>query len=240
MRRDFEAVLPAIMRLVAVENDIQNLVGQLETLLKNEPASAPLIPTEPLPANPVPPVIEDLAPEPGEPTQEHPSAHAVNEPTTLAENTGTAQAPPAVSNPEATAPPVASPVATSPTPQTQTQPVQAPAAPVAGNAVSGMRFGVDGNKTRIVFDANASLTYKKDLDNNESLLVIELPGMGWSMAAAGTPPASALVQSWSAQAMDNGGTRIVMILKKPVTLTYEATLKPEPGSPHHRLVLDLR
>lgn len=234
MRRDFEAVLPAIMRLVAVENDIQNLVGQLETLLKNEPTSAPLIPEASLPANPVPPMIEDLAPEPSVPDQVEMPVPAVNEPTALTGNTGTTPTAAAAVPPEATAPPAITPAST----QAQKQ-TTAPA-PVAGNAVSGMRFGVDGGKTRIVFDANAVLTYKKDLDNNESLLVIELPGMGWNASAAGTPPAGTLVQSWSAQPMDGGGTRVVMILKKPVTLSYEATLKPEPNSPHHRLVLDLR
>ncbi len=246
MRRDFEAVLPAVMRLVAVEGDIQNLVGQLETLLKNEPASAPLIPTEPLPANPVPSVIQDLAPEPRDPQQAQTPEHAVNEPAVLAENAGTAQSPPAATTPEATAPPATTAVSTPPATSTQAEAQQTPAvatpapAPVAGNAVSGMRFGVDGGKTRIVFDANAALTYKKDLDNSENLLVIELPGMGWNASTTGKPPASALVQSWSSQPMDGGGTRIVMILRKPVTVSYEATLKPEPSSPHHRLVLDLR
>ncbi len=248
MRRDFEAVLPAVMRLVAVEGDIQNLVGQLETLLKNEPASAPLIPTEPLPANPVPPVIEDLAPEPSDLEHAQTTEHAVNEPAVLAGNTGAVQATPAATTPEATAPPPAQPVTAQAQPQIQppvaptvaTPPPSPAPATVAGNAVSGMRFGVEGGKTRIVLDANAPLTYKKDLDNNESLLVIELPGMGWNAAITGTPPASALVQSWSSQPMDGGGTRIVMILRKPVTVSYEATLKPEPSSPHHRLVLDLR
>lgn len=214
LRRDFEAVLPAVMRLVAVEGDIQNLVGQLETLLQNEP-----LPAEPLPVNPVPPTIEDMAPEPD-----------------ASQESGITK-PPLPLTQEATAPPAAmAPI----TPEPGPAPVKtAPAATTAG--VTGLRFGVDSGKTRIVIDAGQPVTYKKDLDNGESLLIIELPGTGWNMAAQGTAPANALVQSWSTQPIsENGGTRIIMILKKPVTIAYEATLKPEPSSPHHRLVIDLR
>lgn len=241
MRRDFEAVLPAVMRLVAVEDDIQNLVGQLETLLRNEPSSAPLIPTEPLPAHPMPPVIEDLAPEPG--TTPTPGETAVRTDSMETAQTGPTEIiPEAASPPEAEAapPPPPTPISAAPPPETAPPP-PAPATSVAGNAVSAMRFGVDGGKTRIVFDSDASVTYKKDLDNDENLLVVELPGMGWNAGAAGTPPSDSHVQSWIAQPLsDAGGTRVIMILRKPATVSYEATLKPEPGSPHHRLLLDLR
>ncbi|HEY0901505.1 MAG TPA: hypothetical protein VGD95_05225, partial [Micavibrio sp.] len=203
MRRDFETVLPSIVRLVAVENDIQNLVGQLETLLKNEPASAPLIPAESLPANPVPPVIEDLAPEPGtapaEDSYQHTPAPAPAPMPDTAMNADTAPEPAQKPAPEASeeampdqaptplaqpTPPPPAPIATPPAPAPAPAPAAAPAptpAPViSGNAVSAIRFGVDQDKTRIVFDANAAITYKKDLDNAENLLVIELPGLGWS------------------------------------------------------------
>ncbi len=223
LRRDFEAVLPAVMRLVAVEGDIQNLVGQLETLLQNEP-----LPAEPLPVNPVPPMIEDLAPEPRS-SEEAPEPAA--ETTVDTEELET----------EATAPPAVMAAATPIAPTPAPAPVKTAAdIPVSGG-VTGLRFGLDSGKTRIVIDAGQPVTYKKDLDNAESLLIIELPGTGWNMAAQGTAPANALVQSWSTQPIsENSGTRIIMILKKPVTVAYEATLKPEPSSPHHRLVIDLR
>lgn len=235
LRRDFEAVLPAVMRLVAVEGDIQNLVGQLETLLQNEP-----LPAEPLPVNPVPPTIEDLAPEPNTSQRTVPSAKPAETPKPVAETAidteeieAEATTPPVPVTHEATAPPAAM----APTPA----PVNAAAAIPTSNGVTGLRFGVDNGKTRIVIDAGQPVTYKKDLDNGESLLIIELPGTGWNMATQGTAPANALIQSWSTQPIsENGGTRIIMILKKPVTVAYEATLKPEPSSPHHRLVIDLR
>lgn len=238
LRRDFEAVLPAVMRLVAVEGDIQNLVGQLETLLQNEP-----LPAEPLPANPVPPIIEDLAPEP-DPSNIPPKAAAEPAPAMEGQTAAAgipereSSEPPVAMAQEATAPPASM----APTPIT---PAAAPSATAPSTAkadgVSGLRFGVDGGKTRIVIDAGKAVTYKKDLDNGESLLVVELPGTPWNMAAQGNAPAGALVQSWSTQAIaETGGTRLIMILKKPVTIAYEAALKPETSSPYHRIVLDLR
>lgn len=250
LRRDLDAAMPAIKRLVAIEKDIKFLTSQLQTLLTNETPSSNVLDNsasvdvvgipEPLMPAPAPkeadtsgPPTSDTLVTKAEASPEAPNTAIPIEPPVEADTTRVTSAATVIIPPQ-TAPPIAQ---TTPSAAT-TSP--APAASVAGNAVSGMRFGVDGGKTRIVFDANAALTYKKDLDNNESLLVIELPGMGWNAGASGTPPASAFVQSWSSQPLDGGGTRIVMILRKPVTVSYEATLKPEPSSPHHRLVLDLR
>lgn len=229
MRRDFESVLPSVVRLVAVEKDIQNLVTQLETLLQAEP-----LPPGSLPANPVPPMIEDLAPEPGT------IAHKLQSP--LPQTQPPAQSPPVASPPEQT-PQESDKAEAAPaslSPPTAPAATTAPLTPAAsGTAVSALRFGGEGGKTRIVFDANAALTYRTDLDNTENLLVIELPGTSWSAPAQGRAPATSAIESWSAQADGQGGTRLVIILKKPVVLAYQATLKPESDTPHHRLVIDL-
>lgn len=58
-RQEFDAVLPSIVRLVAVEQDIQGLVEQLQTLLQNEPL--PLEPQELVEAEPIPPPQKQAA-----------------------------------------------------------------------------------------------------------------------------------------------------------------------------------
>lgn len=228
MRRDFEAVLPSVIRLVAVEKDIQNLVGQLETLLQTEP-----LPPESSPATPVPPVIEDLAPEPSALSNRMEPVPAAKEPLQGSQNpipaTETAQAPPASLAPATTAPPA----------ETISHPPSQQAL-ASGITVSGLRFGGDTGKTRIVFDANATLNYRTDLDNSENLLVVELPGAGWSATLQGKAPANSLIDSWTAQPDGQGGTRLIMILKKAASVAYQAVLKPESDNPHHRLVIDLR
>lgn len=135
---------------------------------------------------------------------------------------------PAVTPPAVTAPP---------TPIQATPPVASSA--TGSQRVTGLRFGGSGGKTRIVFDADKPVTYTKDLDNGESLLVIEMPDTSWSAAPQGKGPAASVIDSWTAQPTGSGGSRIVMVLKKPVTIAYEGKVGPESDNPHHRLVLDL-
>jgi hypothetical protein len=203
LRRDFDSVLPAIVRLSAVEADMQELLGQLESLLRNEPPTASTI-------NYVP----EAAPQP------------------LSTSPAPASSPP----PQAAAPPPAP----TPTPVASTTPPAA-SAPIPGAvSVTGLRLGEHKDKTRLVFDMTGASAYRYDLDNAENLLVIELAGAGWTAAQSQTMAKSPLVQSYSVQAMDGGGTRVIIPLKRAVNVIYEAALKPEGGNSSHRIVLDLK
>ena len=62
IRRDLDAALPAINRLVSIEGDIQQLVTQLQTLLAEEGGAATFTPREQAgtrPAPPAPPTVTD-------------------------------------------------------------------------------------------------------------------------------------------------------------------------------------
>jgi hypothetical protein len=290
MRRDFDAVLPSIVCLVAVEQDMQDLTKQLGVLLQNEPQAssaatpsgagvvstprlqpdvavaaapqsqqpqtvpltAPLQPATGLPSVPTPPSTAPpkqpvtpvqtaaLAPlpqsEPQPLTPANPPAPAAN-----------ANAPPI---PPPSPPPP--PELVAPAPETKAPPATAPAS--AGTAVSGastgaekpgglsiqdVRLGEHSDATRIVMDATGRASYHYDLDNEENLLVIELPGAAWKAASKQNFASSPLVKSYSTQAMDNGGTRVIVQLKKPTRVVYETTLAAGGGEPW-RIVLDLK
>ena len=62
LRREFETFKPAITRLVAVESDIQDLIKQLDILLRNEPMAPPM-PLKPE-TGPTPLTAADQAPPP--------------------------------------------------------------------------------------------------------------------------------------------------------------------------------
>ncbi|MBU0799468.1 MAG: AMIN domain-containing protein, partial [Alphaproteobacteria bacterium] len=211
LRRDFDSVLPAIVRLSAVEADMQELLGQLESLLRNEPPTASTI-------NYVP----EAAPQPLS--------------TSPAPTPSPTPAPVPAPQPQAAAPPPAAtpaPVASTPPP--------AASAPIPGAvSVTGLRLGEHKDKTRLVMDMTGASSYRYDLDNAENLLVIELAGAGWTAAQSQTMAKSPLVQSYSVQAMDGGGTRVIIQLKRAVNVIYEAALKPEGGNSSHRIVLDLK
>lgn len=61
LRNDFDSVSPSINRLISVEGDLQELIGQLETLLEQE--SAPPPPQRPAPAPMAAPAPTPVAPQ---------------------------------------------------------------------------------------------------------------------------------------------------------------------------------
>ena len=336
MRRDFDAVLPSIVRLVAVEQDMQDLTRQLGVLLQNEPqaiaAAAPggaggaAMPLSPLGvSNSVPPsstgsgpgiVTNTTTPPVSQnalaPLNPNGAATPVNSSGALAPLAPLDGASPVNNVPAATMPvappaaPVAAvqnsssvPVSLSPpasatgaglqgqpfTPNGSAlpaiAPLNSPAATVAGGSVSGavaspqtqpgatvpaiapapvpasagsetigkngigasagtvrdLRIGEHPGSTRLVIDSSAAITYKADLDNQEHLLVIDLPGAGWSSKTAEKLSTSPLITSWSVTA-NATGSHLILQLKGPAKILKQSTL-PAAGTEPFKIVIDL-
>ena len=237
MRRDFDAVLPSIVRLVAVEQDMQNLSKQLGTLLQNEPQSDAAAPGgDEVVARPLSPP----GPTPGAASPAPPAAVPV--PPVTAEAAATARAQP-VPAPAPAAPPANQPA--------QIIPAQAPApkAPASAKAeetkntglqVQTLRIGEHPDKTRLVLDASGPAAYKSDLDNSENLLIVDLPDAGWAGAKEGSSAKSPLIKSLSVQPAENGkGSRLIIQLKKKAVLLNQSTLKAANGNPF-KIIIDLK
>lgn len=208
LRKELDSVMPSIVRLVAVEKDMSELVKQLQTLLRNEP------PTEQTPAT--------MMPAMGAPQAMMPDA------------SGTERPRPAMAD-QATAPPQqAVPVSQS---ATRAQPAQKAQQISGKNTVKKLRIGEHPGKTRMVLDVNGPAQYSYDLDNNENLLVIELPDSGWAGKQSWSSSKAPLMSSYTVQPSGNG-SRVIIQLKKPVRVIYEDVLKPN-GTPDYRIVLDL-
>lgn len=188
MRQEFEAVKPAIIRLAAVEEDMQILLKQLESLVQNPPAQ----------------VEETLV------AQDQTPLLAGAEQVTL---------PPETAAPAASA-----------------SPQKIIAATASGITVQNVRVGEREGITRLVIDVNGVTSYKNDLDNNERLLLIEMPEAGWAAAQSATLEKSPLIESWAMQAMENGkGSRLIIRLRKNVIIvTASALTAPD------RIMIDLR
>jgi N-acetylmuramoyl-L-alanine amidase len=113
--------------------------------------------------------------------------------------------------------------------------------PVSDGAVRavGLRLGEHADKTRIVIDLTGAVVPRVDLDNIEKILVIELP----QVTLAGVVDKdfqNPLIQSLSIQPLETGGTRAILLLKKDSVILSQSVLKPGSGTPHHRLVIDLK
>jgi len=231
MRRDFNTVLPPIMRLVAVEQDMQNLIGQLETLVDQpstgtapEDASAPEILNDA-------PASEDLsgstqqtlAPQSGQTEDSQPPPDTPLPDIPAEETEEEAQAPPLTGPPELASAPKDTPSAS---------------APVSG-AVR-LRVGDHSGKTRLVLETGGTMAFRADLDNAENLLVIELPDADATGTGGKESVADAhTVKSWSVEAMEGGaGVRVIVELQGSVSIQKTLAV-PASGESGARIVVDL-
>lgn len=223
IHRDLKILAPSMQRLALIETDLQDLVEQLEAVLQEEGSAAAA------PTAYVPPPQALTASEPSAGEEEF-AEDAEPAPVVPAQQ----QKAPAAHQPA----PVPAPTTPAPAPTPAAAPVSA-ALQAGALQASGLRLGEHPGKTRIVIDMSGTPAYKHDLDNAEKIFMIELPNTAWAGPATQSF-SSPLIQSYTAQPMDNnGGTRIVLVLKKSASVSYQDTLKPANDSPYHRLVIDL-
>lgn len=189
LRREFESFKPSIVRLVAVESDIQDLIKQLDVLLRNEPA--------PQPSKPM------VAAQP--PTQLSPADTA--EPSAMAK--------PAAPLPSSSA--------------------------GSGPMVKDLRIGQHAGKVRLVMDLNQQASFTTDLDNQENILIIELPDARWNAATQKSfGSKSPLLKSYSVEPINNGnGSRVIISLKRSAQIQKTQALPPGPN-PNYRIYMDLQ
>lgn len=268
LRNDFDAVTPAIARLVAIESDIQNLIQQLETLTGDS-----------MPAADVPPIEESALDEPMDPADDNvPSLPPIATDGSIPPiSTNRSAAPQNILPDEAamsdeafdqviaeTASPQPAPIAqeqaavstgspnpagepsapaggaqASPAAVAGTTAQTAPAPSVAsGVSVMDIRIGEHPGKTRIVLDVSGQSPFTADLDNQEKILVVEIPQAGWSAALQQTLSASPLISSYRIERLDNGGTMLILQLKKAASVSYKGTMN-DAKTGGQRLIIDL-
>lgn len=239
LRRDFESVLPAVIRLAAVEKDIQSLTGQLQTLLSSEPLPAEDVSSVSSPEDPAfagaampPPAVErastgppaTVAPEEGR----KPPAKAVITSAPVGRDWAGEAPASSASTPSA---PSAAHVAAEPRPSSSGGKPGAP-------GIKKLRLGSHADKVRIVLDLAGPVKFSHDLDNGEKILVLEIPGAPWQGAASGSGD-GAVIASYRAEPMEGGGSRIVFQLKRETSILYASMLGADAGS-GARVVIDLK
>lgn len=247
LRNDFDAMAPAIVRLVAIEGDIQALIQQLEAITgaSNAPSSyddtydnTPIYPQ----ATHLPPIPQDIpaseeaaSEQAALPSISSPSGPIAQEQAEMQDGSGyPAQEPlpPATASGVTTPPAAAAP----PAAPAQAPQVITPITPAVAS-VMDIRIGEHPGKTRIVLDVRGKTGFTADLDNQEKILVVELPEAGWSAAAQKTLPSSPLIASYRIEPLDNGGTLLIVQLKKSAAVSYKGAMD-DPGK-GQRLIIDL-
>ncbi len=182
MRNDFDRVEPAILRLMEIEGDIQDLVSELEQLNQSAAPTAPMRTT----------VAPVRAPKTAAKAMASSSKGFVKK--SAPANTG--------------------------------KPV-----------VYDLRVGEHHDKTRIVMDVNAKTGFIVDIDNNERIMVVDLPDAGWNSRMSQSFGKSPFISSYKVEPSGNGHI-VIFQLKKNARVGYKADLKGFEGT-SRRLVIDV-
>lgn len=209
IRKELNAITPSIVRLVAVEKDIQNLVEQLEVLLQDEPPSMNTTPS----------------------AQDRNRRVSASPPPSgnrqgLSDSGITPAAPSSPAVTEAQRPKKATPAASS-------------GSNTGVTSVREVRIGEHKDKTRLVLDVSGKTSFRYDLDTLENLLVIELPDAGWSASKNWRSQKAPLMASYSVQEMQGGGSRMIIQLKHSASVVHSGTIAPNKDSRNYRVVIDL-
>lgn len=113
-------------------------------------------------------------------------------------------------------------------------PKQAPSA----RSVNAIRFGKYKGRDRVVLDLSQAAQFRYDLDNNENLLIVDLPDASWGTQMAKKITSSGAVAAYSAQPGPNGGTQLIFSLKKDARVTQARALPPNQQY-GHRIFMDI-
>ncbi len=123
---------------------------------------------------------------------------------------------------------------------TAAAPAKPSALPAITETVKGVRIGEHNNKTRVVIDLGGNMKPDAafDLDNNEKLLLVDLPGTAWVGSKTGAPKNSTFVSGWNVQDGASGGSTLAIQLKKGAKILSTEYLKAG-GKDGARLVIDI-
>lgn len=209
LRDDFDAVNPAINRLIAIESEIQMLVDQLQVLVQDDSSAN---------TQNIPPVAaETLADEMEFPAEQNP---APSPPIPLA--------PPLI--PETAAPvvPMAAPAAA---------PAPAPSAVTSGAALLNMRAADNPGTTRVVFETTQKIPYTVDVDPEKILIVTFKEGESKANLSASLK--SSLIKSADVTPQASGGFILAMPLSKMTKIVRQGVLNPDASNAYYRIYIDL-
>lgn len=103
--------------------------------------------------------------------------------------------------------------------------------------VNGIRFGRHKNKTRIVLDLSGQSSFRVDVDNNEKLLLVDLPETGWNTMAQKMIK-NPIIKNYSSQPSGSGGTTLVLELNKSAKILTKESLPPN-STRGHRIYFDV-
>ena len=108
----------------------------------------------------------------------------------------------------------------------------------AETVIQSVRFGRHDEKTRIVLDVTNLSQYSYEIDNAEGIMVISMPYAVWEAGAQEHSIGSGLVEGWTHQHDEVGGTALVLQLKETAKVVHKNSL-PASGDRGSRIFVDI-
>ncbi len=105
--------------------------------------------------------------------------------------------------------------------------------------VSGIRFGINPPRTRIVIDIEEFVRFQPQRLADPDRLVVDLPEVRWRPRPMPQSRPTGLVRSFRFGRREPGVDRLEVAIKEPFEITRTLVLEPNRDSPHYRLVIDI-
>jgi len=106
-----------------------------------------------------------------------------------------------------------------------------------GKVVKDLRIGEKAGISRLVLDLGQPVKITYDIDNDEKILVIDIPGFKWDPARSRSFEKSPLIASYQVES-DDKGSHLVVQLKKPSKIASYSSIQAVSGK-MPRAVLDI-
>lgn len=123
-----------------------------------------------------------------------------------------------------------------PAPPPSAPPASVPDGKPAGS-VTGIRFGMHPDSTRVVLDVSAVTPFRSMVQTDPRTIVVELPGARWETTPEGSVVRTAPPIAFHADPMP-GGTRLTLTGRDEIRIRQAAAFPPE-GVRGHRIVIDV-
>lgn len=114
---------------------------------------------------------------------------------------------------------------------------------MADQEVRNVRFGVDGERTRVVIETSEPADFRAfTLDGLSDRLVVDLPETGWAVSGleTGEGVGHGLVDEFRFFSSSSNQSRVVFELEHPAVITAQFALAPAQTGGNHRLVIDMQ
>jgi N-acetylmuramoyl-L-alanine amidase len=106
--------------------------------------------------------------------------------------------------------------------------------------VAGVRFGVDGQRTRVVVDLDQAVAFSATAENDPPRLVIDLPEVVWRPPRPDLPAQlDGLAKAYRHDTPEPGKVRLIVDARAPFRVVRRFALEPAAAAPHYRLVIDI-